>query len=83
MVDVMREEHEDLAAYLDAYLGYAVKQWCALGKEEFAAVFNHVNENDFPETLSEYGAMAEASGFSGVDSLNRYTWHRTLALVNR
>ena len=42
-----------------------------------------VSENDFPETLSEYGAMAEASGFSGVDSLNRYTWHRTLALVNR
>ena len=83
LVDVMREEHEDLAVYLDAYLGYAAKQWRALGKEEFAAVFNHVSENDFPETLSEYAAMAEASGFSGVDPLNRYTWHRTLALVNR
>ncbi len=83
LVDVMREEHEDLAAYLDAYLDYAAKQWRALGKEEFAAVFNHVSENDFPETLSEYAAMAEASGFAGVEPLNRYTWHRTLALVNR
>ena len=83
MVDVMREEHEDLAAYLDAYLGVAAKQWNALSKEEFAAVFKHVSENDFPETLSEYAAMAKASGFAGVEPLNRYTWHRTLALVNR
>ena len=83
LVDVMREEHEDLASYLDAYLGHAATQWNALSEEEFAAVCKHVSENDFPETLSEYAAMAEASGFAGVEPLNRHTWHRTLALVNR
>jgi cyclopropane fatty-acyl-phospholipid synthase-like methyltransferase len=82
LVDVMREEHEDLATYLDGYLGYAAKHWRALTQEEFSVVFKHVSENDFPEKPTAYETMAKENGFSGVNHLNHHTWHRTLALAN-
>ena len=65
-------------------LSCPVKLVCAHLLEGLAAVGEPFDsENDFPETLSDYAAMAEASGFEGVEPLNRRTWHRTLALANR
>ncbi len=84
--------HREIYGDITSFIGRRFQQrpisvlemGCGDASQTAAALRNcRVSENDFPETLSEYAAMAEASGFSGVDPLNRYTWHRTLALVNR
>lgn len=82
LVDVMRDEQQDLPSYLDGYIGHAARHWSALTPEELAEVVKHIRENDYPESHSRYHELAMAGGFSRTESPSQYTWHRTMVFSN-
>lgn len=76
IIDVMRDENEELALYLDRYCGWLRAEWNAMTPEALDSICEHVRGNDYPETASELYAMAARAGFSGVTEIRRYLWHR-------
>ncbi len=77
MVDVMREEDEDPEVYLDRYCGWLRSEWKTLSPEALDAFCDHIRNNDFAETASEFHAMATYAGFSRWREINRFRWHHT------
>jgi len=77
LIDVMREEDEDLQLYLERYCGWLRSEWKAMSPEALDAICDHIRNNDFPETASELHAMATHAGFSGCFEISRFRWHRT------
>jgi cyclopropane fatty-acyl-phospholipid synthase-like methyltransferase len=80
LIDVVREEDQDLSAYLEAYCGRMARDWTALEPDELAFAMTHVRNNDQPDSLSTLARMALQSGFSHVEAISQHTWHRLLAV---
>ena len=78
LIDVMREEEEELALYLARYCGWLRSAWQALLPDEQDALCEPIENDDFPETVSTLAAMATAAGFDRGRELNRFRWHHTL-----
>jgi SAM-dependent methyltransferase len=83
LIDVMREEGEDRAAYLDRYCGWMETSWTALSRAALAAVSAHIRESDFPETPSDLQRMAQAAGLERMMALPAYRFHHTLVFDSR
>jgi SAM-dependent methyltransferase len=78
MIDVMREEGEGRAAYLQRYIGRARAHWTKLTEDALAAVCRHIDDRDFPETPSALTRMAGEAGFGALTILPPYGDHHTL-----
>lgn len=77
LIDVMREENEDLRVYLDRYCGWLRSEWKTLSVEALEALCDHIRNNDFAETASGLRAMATDAGFTRCSQINRIRWHHT------
>ncbi len=78
MIDVVREEHEDLPGYLAAYCGWLRDDWQGIDGREKAIACQHIMENDFPETLLTLQAFSVQAGFTACRTISRYQWHNVL-----
>lgn len=79
LIDVARDEGQDLPAYLDAYCGTMARDWTALEAGELDFAIGHVRRYDLPETLDGLLGMAEQAGFTEAQRLGQYTWHHALS----
>lgn len=77
MVDTVREEHEDLPGYLEAYCTW-VHKWQGIDNEEQGLVCRHILDNDFPETFSTLKVFSQQAGFASCQAISRYKWHSVL-----
>jgi len=75
LIDVARDENQDLPAYLDAYCGRMESEWSSLTPEELRFAVTHVRENDLPERVSDLRAMAAEAGFTDFQDIQHHTWH--------
>jgi len=78
MIDVMRAEGEDRAAYVQRYIGRARAQWTSLTENAIDAVCRHIDDRDFPEAPSALTRMAADAGFGAPTVLPAYCDHHTL-----
>ncbi|HEY5225584.1 MAG TPA: class I SAM-dependent methyltransferase [Methylovirgula sp.] len=76
--DVMREAAESLPVYLNNYCDWLRSGWSTLDAEELAAICDHIQNNDRPETLAELQTIAQAAGFADAAIVARYRWHHVL-----
>jgi cyclopropane fatty-acyl-phospholipid synthase-like methyltransferase len=77
LIDTMREPHETLPVYLDNYCGWISEKWLQC-EDEFSAIFQHIRNNDLPETVSTLSGLAEAAGFDPATPVYRILWHQVL-----
>ncbi|TAK60735.1 class I SAM-dependent methyltransferase [Methylobacter sp.] len=78
IIDTMREPHETLPVYLDNYCGWISEQWLEC-EEAFTAIFQHIRNNDLPETASVLSDLAEAADFDLATRVYQLLWHQVLA----
>jgi cyclopropane fatty-acyl-phospholipid synthase-like methyltransferase len=78
LIDVMREEDEDLEVYLENYCSWLKSEWLAIHEEGLDSICSHVKDNDYPERVSDLIAMATVAGFSNCFKINQFRWHRTV-----
>jgi SAM-dependent methyltransferase len=78
LIDVMREEDEDLEAYLENYCSWLKSEWSEIQTEGLDSICSHIQDNDFPERVSELIVMAAYAGFSNSFEINQFRWHRTM-----
>jgi SAM-dependent methyltransferase len=83
MIDTVREEHEELALYLDRYCAWLRDEWTALSPAALDAFCQHIRHNDFPETMPAFQTMAADAGFQPPVQINRFRWHRTLCFEKK
>jgi len=77
LIDVVRDPDEDLPLYLDRYCQMMQSQWSALSKQTIDALCEHVQNHDFPETLSVLQTTATEVGFAQCIELSHFGWHRS------
>jgi SAM-dependent methyltransferase len=82
VIDVAREEGEDLAVYLDNYCHWIRNAWTELTAEQLNFIFNHIRESDFPESDSALKSMAVEGGFQPGIDIARILWHRIWVFEN-
>jgi SAM-dependent methyltransferase len=77
LIDTMRDDGEERAIYLDRYCDWLRSRCKILTPEALDFLCEHIRNNDFPETLSDFGAMAAKAGFCEPIEINRFRWHHT------
>jgi len=77
LIDVLREEDEDLRIYLEHYCDWVRSEWNTLSPEGCDLLCDHIRNNDFAETAVEFHAMAASAGFQERREINRFRWHHT------
>ena len=60
---------ESRADYLDRFEEIGRREWTALSAEEFEEAMRHVRTCDLPETVTEWGRLGRAAGFTRVAEL--------------
>jgi len=75
MVDVVREENQSRAEYLEAYLRLMREEWTRIPRAELESACEHVGTHDYPETVSSLDRMAGDAGLRGRRTLNRHGAH--------
>lgn len=78
LIDTVREEEEDLPAYLNAYCAWLRQDWIGIEPEEKDIACRHIIDNDFPEDLGTLQAISRQAGFGDCRELSRYRWHHVL-----
>ena len=78
LTDVVREDDESLPVYLRHYCDWLRRDWEGLDADEIAAICDHIENNDRPETLAELQSLAQAAGLTDATVVARYGWHRVL-----
>lgn len=82
-VDVMKDhEKQDRTTYINDYLGFAKQHWNQLNEKEMEAVYEHVSQYDFPESLETNILLAKNSGFQKHLKVSHHTWHQAI-IFNR
>jgi cyclopropane fatty-acyl-phospholipid synthase-like methyltransferase len=77
LIDVMREEDEDLQLYLERYTSWLRSEWKSIQQKGLTAICDHIRNYDFPEMVSGLCEMSIQTGFSEHYELSRFRWHRT------
>lgn len=80
LVDVMRDDDQDLPAYLEAYCSLMERDWQGLNRQELDFIIDHVRGNDVPEPVADTLRMALAAGFTRAESILQRTFHHLLCL---
>jgi len=75
LIDVAREENEDRPTYLDNYCGWIQSTWSALPQPALDSIFDHIRQNDFPESADTLRAMASKAGFARGRTITQVRWH--------
>jgi SAM-dependent methyltransferase len=78
LIDTMRDVGEERAIYLDRYCAWLRSRCKTLSTEALDFLCEHIRDNDFPETITDFGAMATKAGFCEPIEINRFRWHHTL-----
>jgi SAM-dependent methyltransferase len=78
LIDTMRDDGEERAIYLDRYCDWLRSRCKTLSPEALDFLCEHIRNNDFPETIMDFGAMATKAGFCEPIEINRFRWHHTL-----
>ena len=81
LVDVFRDEGQDLPDYLDAYCGKMANEWKTLTEEEMDYAITHVREFDMPETLKTLEILASKAGLKRCETIEQQTWHRLIRIT--
>jgi SAM-dependent methyltransferase len=63
IIDVFHAEGETREEYLRRWVDFAKKSYKALDQAEMTSLVDHVQSNDFPETLSMYQFIGRAAGY--------------------
>jgi len=69
IIDVFHAEDETREEYLWRWVNFAEKNYVALDDAEMTSLVNHVQSNDFPETISSYQSIGRAAGFGKFEVL--------------
>ncbi|HAB17726.1 MAG TPA: class I SAM-dependent methyltransferase, partial [Verrucomicrobiales bacterium] len=77
MVDTARNEEEDRPTYLEHYCGWIESDWQGVAREGLDHIYDHIRNNDFPETNSTLHALAAKAGFARTVEVDKFLWHRT------
>jgi len=77
VIDTMRDVGEERASYLDHYCAWLRSRCMTLSPEALDFLCEHIRNNDFPETIIDFGAMATKAGFCQPIEINRFRWHHT------
>jgi SAM-dependent methyltransferase len=78
LIDTMRDDGEERAIYLDRYCDWLRSRCKTLSPEALDFLCEHIRNNDFPETIMDFGAMVTKAGFCEPIEINRFRWHHTL-----
>ncbi len=81
LVDIFRDEGQDLPDYLDAYCGKMANEWKTLTEEEMDYAITHVRDFDLPDTLKTIEILASEVGFTRFEALDQHTWHRLIRMA--
>ena len=76
VIDTMREPQETLPVYLDDYCLWIRENWTHCDEQEFDAIFQHIRNNDLPETAATLHALAKEAGFNQAACLYQLPWHK-------
>ena len=69
IIDVFHAEDETREEYLRRWVDFAKKNYQAMDHVEMTSLVDHVQSNDFPETLSTYQTIGRAAGFREFEIL--------------
>jgi SAM-dependent methyltransferase len=78
LIDTMRDDGEERAIYLDRYCAWLRSRCKTLSSEALDFLCEHIRNNDFPESIIDFGAMATKAGFCPPIEINRFRWHHAL-----
>lgn len=78
LVDVVREENQSRADYLQDYLKCMRDTWVKVPPDQLEEACTHVHDHDYPEYFSTLQAMAAAAGLKASRIVNRYGQHHIL-----
>jgi 2-polyprenyl-3-methyl-5-hydroxy-6-metoxy-1,4-benzoquinol methylase len=81
LIDAVREEGETLPIYLKNYCDWVRGAWDCLSAAEKDAVYDHLVNNDRPETASVLEAQALAAGLTLVAGGAKYGWHHLMCFA--
>ncbi len=76
LIDVMRHDGQSRDHYLNDYLGMVEKEWVEINAIERARITEHVRDNDFPLSPSEYQSLAHQAGFLKEGLLDAHGFHQ-------
>ena len=83
IIDTIREPNESLSVYLDNYCQWIREQWLQCEEQEFTAIFQHIRNNDLPETLDTLSALAVAADFCPATKIYCLPWHKALSFSKK
>jgi ubiquinone/menaquinone biosynthesis C-methylase UbiE len=69
IIDVFHAEDETREDYLHRWVNFAENSYVALDDAEITSLVDHVQSNDFPETLSTYQSIGRAAGYDKFEIL--------------
>jgi SAM-dependent methyltransferase len=81
LVDVMRDDGENLESYIEHYLGWLRGGFTALDAQELDLVCDHITNSDLPEPVAVLQAQALAAGLGNACRVAQYNWHRVLCFT--
>ena len=81
LIDVMRDETQPLADYLDHYCGTMEREWTGLSAEELRFATTHVRDCDLPDTLDQLETLSRKAGFNACQPVCRHTWHQLVTFL--
>ena len=83
LIDVVRNEDEDLVLYLQRYCDWLKREWRAIPMEGLDLICEHIRGNDFPETVADLYAMAKHAGFQNYVEIAHYRWHHLMCFEKK
>jgi SAM-dependent methyltransferase len=78
MIDVLRDDGEERASYIDRYLRLMRDEWTTIPREMIEEACDHVAAHDQPASLAELSGLASRAGFANVEVIERHGPHHLL-----
>lgn len=78
MIDVLRDDGEDRATYIDRYLRLMRNDWTTISRGMIEEACDHVAAHDQPASLAELRDLASWAGFANVEVIERHGPHHLL-----
>ena len=75
LIDVMRNEDEELTLYLQRYCDWLKRKWNIIPMKGLDMICEHIQDNDLPETTADLFAMAKQAEFQINAEIAHYRWH--------
>jgi len=83
LVDVIRQQGQSLADYLDAFCEDMRRQWLNLSPEELDHAIRHVRDCDQPPALEELREIALQAGLDDFRAIYRKDWYQLITFGSR